>query len=190
MHASANSATVAYFASRSTARPFVVARPDDAAARAVEILADPGMVVPDDALQRVHDDFAIDQHGDTITGPREGVQIVGDHHDRQPQLLRRYSTRSSKAAALIGSRPEVGSSRNSSTRVQRQRARQRGALDHAARELRRILGGGIVRQAHQAQLQPRRLSSVASSQAQVLEHRQLDVLRAPSATRTARRAGR
>ena len=43
------------------------------------------MFVPDDAGQRIHDDFAVDEHRDTITCPCKCVQIVSHHHHRQTE---------------------------------------------------------------------------------------------------------
>ena len=84
MHASANSASVAYLASRSM-RAAPIAVPDHPTTRAVEVFPDPRMFVADNAVQGIDDDFAVHEHGDTITCPREGVQIVRHHHHREAE---------------------------------------------------------------------------------------------------------
>ena len=54
--------------------------------------------------------------------------------------------------------------------------RARGALDHAARELRRVLAGGICRQAHQTDLEQRECIQHHFLEIEVLHHGQLHVL--------------
>ena len=83
---------------------------------------------------------------------------------------------SSKAAALIGIEAGGGFVQQQQPRIERQRPRQRGALDHAAGELRRILARRFVRQSDQPHLQQRQLIERVRRQLQVLEHRQLHVL--------------
>ena len=52
-----------------------------------------------------------------------------------PSVSRSFAISSSNSAAPIGSRPEVGSSRKTSAGIERQRAGERRALDHAAGQL-------------------------------------------------------
>ena len=54
---------------------------------AVEIGLDPGMRVGHDPFQAVGHHLAVHDHPDTIAGSENGVQIVGDHHHGQRQLL-------------------------------------------------------------------------------------------------------
>ena len=60
--------------------------------------------------------------------------------------------------------------------IERQRPRQRGALDHAAGELRRQLRAGVERQADHAQAQLRQRLERRVRSVEVLADRQLHVL--------------
>ena len=60
--------------------------------------------------------------------------------------------------------------------VQRQRTGERGALDHAAGELRGVLAGRIRGQAHQADLEQRELIERGAAELEMLDHGQLHVL--------------
>ena len=57
------------------------------------------------------DDAAVDKHGDAVAHRVQAVEIVGDHEHGESKVRCRVRISSSKAAAPIGSRPEVGSSR-------------------------------------------------------------------------------
>ena len=94
----------------------------------------------------------------------------------RPSCWRRSMSSSSKAAALIGIEAGGGLVEHQQRGIERQRARQRGALDHAARELRGILARRLVGQADQPHLEQRQLVERARRQLQVLEHGQLHVL--------------
>ena len=45
------------------------------------------MRIPSDAFQRVAGHLSVDDHPDTIAGSEDGVEIVRDHDDGEPQLL-------------------------------------------------------------------------------------------------------
>jgi hypothetical protein len=102
----------------------------------VEIFSYPRVLVILDPGERVHDHLAIDQHRDTVACPRQGVQIVGDHHDGQLE----------RAAQIEHKLIETGRRNRVKTggrlvekeqyRIERERACERDTLHHAARELR------------------------------------------------------
>ena len=94
----------------------------------------------------------------------------------RPSVFCSVAMRSSKSAAPIGSRPDVGSSRNKQLGIERQRAGERGALDHAAGELGGKLVGGVRRQPDERNLQHRELVGERLGERQVLAHRDLHVL--------------
>src|SRR6187549_2971356 len=56
-------------------------------ALSVEISLDPGVRVARDALERVAGHLTVDNHPDTIAGSEDGVEIVRDHDDGEPELL-------------------------------------------------------------------------------------------------------
>ena len=143
-----------------------------AATRAVEILTDPGVVVGDDAVQRIHDDFLVDQHGDTITCPCEGVQIVRDHDDRQAECL--AQVQHEFVERRRGDRIETGRRlvQEQQHGIEGERARQRSALDHAARQLRWKFCSRVERQTDHAQPQFDQLGERGLVQAQRLDDRQ------------------
>ena len=87
----------------------------------------------------------------------------------------RISTPNSPAA--IGSRPEVGSSRNTIAGIERQGAGERDAFGHAARKLRGLLVAVLGFQSHHFQLYRRDLSHQPRRQPQIFAHREFDVLK-------------
>src|SRR5882724_8777627 len=54
---------------------------------AEEIGLDPCIRIFDDAIERIDFHMTVDNHPDTIAGPEDGVQIVRDHDNGEPQLL-------------------------------------------------------------------------------------------------------
>ena len=76
--------------------------------------------------RRYRDHLAVRQDRDPVADRVQGIEVVGDQEDGEAQRLLGQD-QASKAAAPIGSRPAVGSSRNSSG-VQRQGARQPARL--------------------------------------------------------------
>ena len=82
-------------------------------------------------------DLAVDEHGDTVACPREGVQIVRHHHDGEAAATRAGTgPASSKADGRDGIEPGGRLVEEQQRRVERERAGERDALHHAARELR------------------------------------------------------
>jgi ABC-type uncharacterized transport system YnjBCD ATPase subunit len=57
------------------------------AALAVEIRLNPRIRIFDDAIERIDFHMTVDNHPDTIAGPEDGVQIVRDHDNGEPQFL-------------------------------------------------------------------------------------------------------
>src|SRR3569833_731923 len=53
---------------------------------AMEISLNPGVRVAHDARERIDLHLLVHDHADTIAGPKDGVQVVRDHHDRQFEL--------------------------------------------------------------------------------------------------------
>jgi len=92
-----------------------------------------------------------------------------------PRVRWSVRIRSSNWPAPIGSRPEVGSSRKTISGSSAS-ARERDALGHAARQLRRELVADIGPQCHHAELDHRDLLEQAVGQTEELAHRELDVL--------------
>ena len=134
------------------------------------------MRVVDDAAQRIADHAAIDDDTDPVAGAEDGVEIVRDHHYRQLQLALQVNQQLIEGRGA--DRVETGRRlvEEQQQRIQRQRARQRRALDHATRQLRRVLQGGIERQPDQPHLEQCQLIERARRQLEVLDHRQLYVL--------------
>ncbi len=96
------------------------------------------------------------QHGDAVGDPHQAVDVVGDHHDREPQRIaerrdqlveRRGADRIEPGGRFI-EQHDVG--------IEGQRAGEAGALAHASGELRGQLVGGIRRQADEPELDRRR----------------------------------
>src|SRR5258707_6004483 len=54
---------------------------------AMEVALNPRIGVLDDAIECIDFHTMIDDHPDTIAGTEDGVQIMRDHDDGEPQLL-------------------------------------------------------------------------------------------------------
>ena len=65
-----------------------------AAALAMEVLLNPGVLVANDFIERPADHLPIDDHADPVADPEDGIEIVRDHHhrQRQPFLQLQYRT--------------------------------------------------------------------------------------------------
>ena len=118
----------------------------------------------------------VHDHPDTIAGTEDSVQIVRDHDDGELQFLLQVQHQVIEGRRADRVEPRGGLIEEQQLGVQRQGARQRRALDHAAGELRRVLAGRLGRQADQADLEEREVIQRARVEAEVLEHRQLHVL--------------
>ena len=102
---------------------------------------------------RGDDDALLGQHGHAAGEGKKRVQIVRDHDDGQAQLLVQRLQQRAKGIGTVGVQPGRGFVQHEQGRIHDERARQRHALDHAARQL----GGHLVRvarlQAHHLQLE-------------------------------------
>ena len=130
----------------------------------------------DDLGKRCRDHAPIDDHTDTIAGSENAVQVMGNHHHRQREFtLQPYQQLVERRGAdRIKTRGRFVEEQQ--PWVERQRSCQRCALDHAARQLGRILCRSLRRQTDDAHLQHRQFVERAGIELQVLEHRQLHVL--------------
>src|SRR6185437_13418926 len=103
-----------------------------AAAGPPEIFLDPGIVDFHQLFQRTDDDLFIDQYGDAVADRHQAVEIVRHHEDgkieTRPQILDQL-VEGSGADRVEPSRRLV---EEQQLRIERQRARQAGALLHAA----------------------------------------------------------
>ena len=116
------------------------------------------------------------QHRDAVADRVEAVEIVGDHEDGEAervlqggdQIVELARADRVEARGRLVEEQQIG--------VERQRARQRRPLDHAARQLGGIFVGGVLRQADQRDLQHRQFVAQPRRQVEMLAHRRLDVL--------------
>ena len=90
-------------------------------------------------------------------------------------MSRSLTTSSSNSAAPIGSRPGGRLVEENDLGIERQRARQRGALDHAAGKFGRELSRRIARQADQLDLEQRQFVHQRLRQVEIFAHRHLHV---------------
>src|SRR5579862_8547558 len=143
---------------------------------AVEIGLNPRVWVVDDALERIGLHVAVHDHPYTIAGTEDAVQIVGDHDDRELELLlqEKHQVIESGGAHRVEAAGRLIEKQQ--YRIERQRAGYGCALDHAARELRGVLAGRIGGQSHQADLEHGQLVADVRLELEVLDHRQLHVL--------------
>ena len=118
----------------------------------MEVAPYPGILVVQDAGERIADHAAGDDDAHSAAGTEDRIQIVRDHHYRELQLLMqakqqlvegRGTDRIKSAGRLI---------QQQQARIERQRPRQCGALDHATGQLRGILQRRVGRQSDQLHL--------------------------------------
>lgn len=141
------------------------------AAFAVEVRLDPGVRVLNDAIERVAYHVAVDYHPDTIAGPEDGVQIVGDHDNGQFQLLLQIQDQVIKLRRTDRVQAGGGLIEKQQSRVQGQCARECRPLDHAAGELGWKLLTRIRRQAREPHLEHGELIPFVGRNVKMLEHR-------------------
>src|SRR3954469_9715920 len=112
-----------------------------ASARSLEIFLHPRLVEALDLVERIGNQHALlRDHGDAIADRVQRIEIVRDQEhreakalaQRQDQLIERGRADRIEAGRRLVEEQDVG--------IERERARERRALDHAARKLRRILG--------------------------------------------------
>ena len=90
------------------------------------------MIVRDDPLERIDDYLAIHEHRDTVARPQECVQIMRDHDDRQVQRVSQVQHEIVERSGRDGIEAGSGLVEEQDRGVERERAGQRGALDHPA----------------------------------------------------------
>ena len=93
-----------------------------------------------------------------------------------PKVCFNVTMSSSNSAAPIGSSPDVGLVEEDDLRIERQRAGERCALDHAARKFGGQLVGGIGLEADEVELDHRHLLQQGGRQLEIFAHRHLNVL--------------
>src|SRR6187551_2347594 len=145
-------------------------------AGAVEVRLDPRMRMLDDALAHILHHLAVDDHTDALADAEDRIQVVRDHHHCEVQLMLQVGYQVIEGRGTDRVKAGSGLVQEQQRRIQRQRPGQRCPLDHAAGELRGILGGGVLRQSYEPQLQVCQLVHGIRRQAKVLHHGQLDVL--------------
>src|ERR1700687_54776 len=143
---------------------------------ALEIGLYPGVWVVHDNLERVADHPAVDDDAYPPAGAIDGVQIVRDHHYGELQFALQVNHQIVECRCT--DRVQAGSRlvEEQQQWIERERARQRRALDHATGKLRWILACGLGRQPDQLHPEQGELIERSRCETQVLEHRQLYVL--------------
>ena len=99
-----------------------------------------------------------------------------DHEYGQPQGLLQLSDQVVVSRGADRIEPGGRFVQKHNRRVQRQRAGQRGALDHAAGQFGRELGAGKLRQADQPDLQFTQMAHQAVAEGQMFAHGGHDIL--------------
>src|SRR5579885_488056 len=137
----------------------------------------PGMGMIDDALQRVDLHPPVHDDADAIARTEDRIQIVRDHHYRQPQLPLQVQHQLVELRRTDGIQAGSRLVEEQQPRIERQRASEGVSLDHAPRELRRIFPRGIGGKTHQADFEHGKLvASRRGQRAQMLDHGKLHVL--------------
>mmetsp|Transcript_37520 Transcript_37520/g.87492 ORF Transcript_37520/g.87492 Transcript_37520/m.87492 type:complete len:341 (+) Transcript_37520:690-1712(+) len=121
-------------------------------------------------------DALLGQHGDAVDHGEQGVDVVGDHHHRQAELLAQPPQQPDELFGAVGVQPRGGLVEEQQLRVQDQGARQRHPLDHAARQLGRALERVRGLEAHLGQLEHDQRLDQAVGHAVELAQRQRDVV--------------
>jgi hypothetical protein len=125
---------------------------------AAEVGFEPRMLGREHGLDRAGGDHAaLRQHGDAIADRVQAVEVMGDHEHAQSQ---RALQRADQFVELGGAdRIEAGRRfvEENDVGIERERARQRHALDHAAGKLGRIFAAHVGAQADHFQLGQRDL---------------------------------
>src|SRR6266498_4069064 len=101
-------------------------------ARPVEELAYPRLVRLHELIQRTDGDFLVGQYGDAATDGEQRRQVMSDDDDGNAQAL--VQTPDQRIDAAGRERIEIGGRlvEKQNARVERERPRECGTLDHAA----------------------------------------------------------
>src|SRR3984893_5203331 len=92
---------------------------------AMEIGLDPRIGVLDDPIERIDFHAMVDNHPDTIAGTEDGVQIVRDHDDGEPQLLLQIQYQLVELGGADRVEARSGLIEKQQARIERQRPGQR-----------------------------------------------------------------
>src|SRR5574337_3072 len=122
------------------------------------------------------DDLAMAQHRDAVADGEQAVEVVGDHEDGEAKRLLQRGDEVVEIASRDRIEPGGRLVQKDDVGIERDGARERGALGHAARQLGWKLVGGVLRQADEVELLRRKPVHEGLRQAQMLAHRRLDVL--------------
>jgi|GEM_PF-5222450 len=122
------------------------------------------------------DDALFGQHGDAAGEREERVQVVRDHDDGEPQRGMQLAQQVAEVVGAVRVQPGGGLVEQQQGRVHDERARQRHALDHAARKIGRHAGGVLGLQAHHLQLDHGGVAHQALRQRALLAQREGDVV--------------
>jgi hypothetical protein len=98
-------------------------------------------------------DTLLSQYGNTVCKRCERIQIMRHQQHGQTQFLAQLACQPDKAFGSIRVKTGGRLIEKQQLRLQRQRTSQCHTLHHAARQLRRQLGGGILRQADEPELE-------------------------------------
>ena len=117
------------------------------------------------------------QDGDTVANRVQAVQVVGHHEhgeaegplQAEHELIKGGGADRIEAGGGLVEEQDVG--------VERERAREPGALAHAPRQLGRVLGGGLRGEPHHADLEGGDLVDQSRTEIGVLLERHFDILR-------------
>ena len=143
----------------------------------MEIGAQPGVIGGQHLLDVTGgDDLAVGERGDAVADGIEAVEVVGDHEHRQAERL--LQRRDELVEFGRADRIEAGGRlvKEQNLRVERQRAGEGSALDHAAGEFRGKFVGGIRAKAHHGDLEPCEIIHQWLRQIEIFAHGNLDVL--------------
>src|SRR3984957_9582315 len=147
------------------------------AAFAAEVRFQPGMLGCEHGFDRTgSDDAAFGQHRDAVANRVQAVEIVGHHEDAQAQ---RALQGADQCVELGGADRIEARSRlveENDIGIERQRACQRNALDHAAGQLGGIFAAHIGVKPDHFQFGERNLLDQARRQVEIFADRKLNVL--------------
>src|SRR3954468_23825866 len=121
-------------------------------------------------------DLPVAQHGDAVAGRIKAVEVVGYHENGQAQSALQGAHQLVEIAGA--DRIEAGGRlvQEHQFRIERERARQRHALDHAAGEVGRVAVRDFGFEAHHHEFGDHHLVEQFLRELEIFAHRKLDVL--------------
>src|SRR5258706_4372479 len=146
-------------------------------ARTVEQLLDPRLPGAHQLVHRVDGDLPVDQHGDAVAYVEERVEVVADDDEGDAEPF--VQPQDEIVDAARGEGIQVGGRlvEEEDAGIERERARERRPLDHAAGELGRKLEAALGREPRELELHRRDPLPLVVGHLGVLADRQHDVLR-------------